>query len=146
FVVFTNSDKLRGFAEVNRFWGDVKSMQRSSVCLRLAALFVLLAAVAFGQVGNGTITGTVLDSGGAVVPNARVEATNSSTGVVFAAVSTNTGNYTIPDLPVGSYTVGAKVTGFKAYTHPGLSVGAAQVIREDITLQVGNATTETVTV
>jgi len=116
------------------------------VCLRLAALFVLLAAVAFGQVGNGTITGTVLDSGGAVVPNARVEATNSSTGVVFAAVSTNTGNYTIPDLPVGSYTVGAKVTGFKAYTHPGLSVGAAQVIREDITLQVGNATTETVTV
>lgn len=119
---------------------------RRSVSLRLFALFVFLAAVAFGQVGNGTITGTVSDSAGAVIPNVRVEATNSETGVVFAGVTTNAGAYTIPDLPVGSYNVATKVTGFKAYTHPGLAVAATQVVREDITMQVGNATTETVTV
>ncbi|HEX4276628.1 MAG TPA: carboxypeptidase-like regulatory domain-containing protein, partial [Bryobacteraceae bacterium] len=112
----------------------------------MALLFGIVASLAFGQVGNGTITGTVSDPAGAVVPGARVEATNAQTGVVFPAVSTNTGNYTIPDLAVGTYSVSAKVTGFKAYQHPGLAVGAAQTIREDITLQVGNATTETVTV
>src|SRR6185312_1603327 len=55
-------------------------------------------------------------------------------------------NYTIPDLPVGTYVVTAKVQGFKAYTHTNLAIAATQVLKEDISLQVGNATTESVTV
>jgi hypothetical protein len=112
--------------------------------LVLVCLF-LVSLTAFGQVGNGTITGIVTDPAGAVVPGAAVEAKNTETGVVFPAVSTTAGNYTIPDLPVGIYTVTVKVQGFKTYTHTNLALGATRTIEENVALQVGNAT-EAVTV
>jgi len=113
--------------------------------IRLAACFVIVASWAFGQGGNGTITGAITDPGGAVVPGATVEARNTATGVVFAVESSNTGNYTISQLPIGTYVVTAKVQGFKTYTHSNLAITATQVIKEDIALQVGSAA-ETVTV
>src|SRR5580698_7223227 len=117
--------------------------------LRLSLLSLLSLSIpfaAFSQVGNGTITGIVTDPGGAVIPGASVEAKNADTGVVFPAVSTNTGNYTIPDLPVGNYEITAKVQGFKTYIHTNIAMAATQVVKEDIALQVGNAATESVTV
>ena len=105
----------------------------------------MVASLALGQVGNGTITGTVTDPAGAVVPGANVEATNAATGVVFPAVSTNTGAYSIPELPIGNYTVTVKRQGFKTYTHSNLAIGATQTLRENVTLEVGSAT-ESITV
>jgi hypothetical protein len=81
----------------------------------------------------------VTDQAGAVVPGATVEARNTATGVIFRSVSTNAGNYAIPDLPVGTYVLTVKVQGFKTYTHENLALAATQVLPEDITLQVGNA-------
>ena len=75
----------------------------------------------------------------AVVAGATVEAQNTETGIVFPAVSTNAGNYTISQLPIGAYVVTVKVQGFKTYTHTNLAVAATQVIKEDIALQVGAA-------
>ena len=109
------------------------------------AFLLLSACVAFGQVGNSTITGTVTDQAGAVVPGVTVQATNTATGVVFTGVTSSTGDYTIPDLPVGGYTVTVAVKGFKTYTHSNLGLAATQVLRENVGLQVGNAT-ESVTV
>jgi hypothetical protein len=109
------------------------------VCLVSAGL------PAFGQGVNGTITGTVTDASGAVVSGAAVEATNVETGALYNAASTNTGNYAIPNLPVGSYTVTVKVAGFKTYTHTNLAITAGQILKEDISLQVGSAA-ESVTV
>ena len=113
--------------------------------IQLVACLVMVASLAFGQGGNGTITGTLTDPGGAVIPGATVEAQNTATGVVFSAVSTATGNYTISQLAIGTYVVTVKVQGFKTYTHSNIAITATQVIREDITLQVGTAA-ETVTV
>ena len=113
--------------------------------LQLLASLLVLASLALGQVGNGTITGTVTDPAGAVVPAASVEAKKTATGVVYSAVSTNTGNYAIPNLPVGSYDLSVKAQGFKTYTHTSLTLGATQVLRADAPLQVG-AATESVTV
>ena len=113
--------------------------------LKLCVLLVLVASLALGQVGNGTITGTVSDPAGAVVPGATVEAVNSATGVVFPAVSTNTGAYSIPELPIGTYVVTVKRMGFKTYTHSNLAMGATQTLREDVTLEVGSST-ESITV
>src|SRR6185369_7996160 len=113
--------------------------------LGLAAFLLVVASFAFGQGGSGTITGAITDPGGAVVPGATVEARNTATGVVFAVESSNTGNYTISQLPIGTYVVTAKVQGFKTYTHSNLAITATQVIKEDIALQVGSAA-ETVTV
>src|SRR5579862_998578 len=108
-------------------------------------LLLGLSAIAYGQAGGGTITGTISDQAGAVVVGANVEATNSETGVSYAAQSTNTGNYTISQLPVGTYALAVKVQGFKTHTHSNLRVQAAAIVREDVTLQVGSAS-DTVTV
>ena len=81
--------------------------------LRLISSLVLLAALAPGQAGNGTITGTVTDPGGAVVAGAAVEAKNSETGVAYTAASSTAGVFTISDLPIGTYVLTATVQGFK---------------------------------
>jgi Carboxypeptidase regulatory-like domain len=129
-------------------------MMKRTLCLRsdlvtpiqLTAFLVVFASMAFGQGGNGSITGTITDPAGAVISGATVQAKNTETGVVRTAISTGVGDYTISDLPIGTYVVTATVQGFKNYIHANLALAATQVIREDIALQVGNAATETVTV
>ena len=112
-------------------------MQIRAVALMLCLLFA--GALAFGQVGNGTITGTITDPAGAVVAGAGVDAKNTETGVVYHGVSTNSGDYSIADLPVGTYAVTVTVKGFKTYTHTNLLLNATQTIRENVALQVGAA-------
>lgn len=116
---------------------------RSPVLLLCSLLAFSVAA--FGQSDRGTITGTVADPGGAVVPAAAIEARNLSTGLTYQTASTATGNYTVTELPVGQYEIDATVAGFKKYVRRGLVVQAAQTYRVDITLEVG-AQTESVTV
>jgi hypothetical protein len=105
----------------------------------------LFCQTLFGQAATGTITGTVSDPAGAVVAGAVVAARNTDTGVSYPGATTNTGNYTITQLPVGNYEVSVKVPGFKTYTHTNLTVGAGAAIKEDVTLEVGTAA-EAVTV
>jgi hypothetical protein len=113
--------------------------------LRIIAFLALTASLAFGQGATGTITGTVTDPSGLAIPGVVVQARNTDTGATYSGSSTNAGNYAIPNLPVGNYTVTAQAMGFKTYTHENLAIAAAQVLREDIALEVG-AATETVTV
>ncbi len=110
-----------------------------TLCLLLASL------MAFGQAGTGTITGVVTDQTGAVVAGANISVKNTDTGVVFPAASSNTGNYTLTQLPPGTYELNVKVQGFKDYTHKNLQVQVAGIIREDVGLTVGS-TGENVTV
>jgi Carboxypeptidase regulatory-like domain len=104
-----------------------------------------LAAVLFAQTDRGTITGTVTDPAGAVVPNAPIEAKNVGTGAVYPAATSATGNYTIAQLPVGNYELTVTVAGFKKYIRTGITVEVAGIDRVDVGLEVG-ATTEAVTV
>src|ERR1035441_10164980 len=110
----------------------------------LFAIF-LAASLAFAQSDRGTMTGTVTDSTGAVIPNVPVQAKNTGTGVVYDGATSTTGNYTISQLPAGSYELSMSAPGFKKYTRTGLTVEVAQVLRVDIPLEVG-ASTESVTV
>jgi len=114
------------------------------VRLRTLAFF-LLASVAFAQGDRATITGTVSDPAGAVVANAPIEAKNTQTGAVYQAASTATGNYTLSQLPVGSYEMTVAVPGFKKYVRQNIVLQVAQVLRQDIGLEVGSAS-EAVTV
>jgi len=111
----------------------------------LLAVFILLACAAFAQTGAGTITGIINDQTGAVVANAAVEAKNSETGIVYRANSTETGNYTFSQLPIGKYELTVTVTGFKKYSRQNLTITPAGVLRMDVPLEVGS-NTETVTV
>jgi hypothetical protein len=105
----------------------------------------LIVSAAFAQTDRGTITGTVSDPAGAVVPNAPIEAKNLATGAVYPAASSGTGNYTIAQLPVGTYEVSVTVPGFKRYVRTGIGVEVAGIDRVDVTLEVG-ATTDSVVV
>src|SRR3974377_1065733 len=117
-------------------------MLRSIVAILCA---FVCAASAFGQAATGGITGTIIDPAGAVVAGADVEVRNSQTGAVYPAVSTNTGNYNVSQLPPGSYELDVTVPGFKKYVHTNLTVTAAEVLRQDVGLEVGQAS-EAVTV
>src|SRR6185437_7095713 len=110
----------------------------------LVIVLLFSACAAFGQTG-GTITGVILDPAGAVVPNAPVEVKNVETGVALQAATSATGNYTLNELPAGTYEVNVTVTGFKKYTRTGITVQQLQTTRVDATLAVGSAT-ESVTV
>src|SRR5579885_2243587 len=111
----------------------------------LTTLFVVSALAAFAQSDRGTITGTISDPAGAVVASAAVQARNTGTGAVYPVQSSATVNYTIAQLPSGTYELDVTVAGFKKFVRTGLIVQAAQTIRVDATLEVGNAS-ESVTV
>src|SRR5271170_1646837 len=96
------------------------------LAVTLCALF--FAAAAFPQTSTGTITGTVTDPAGAVVAGASVEVRNTDTGVLYPTVTTNTGLYTVINLPLGGYSVTVTVPGFKKFTRSGLSIAAGQIL------------------
>src|SRR5437773_6345 len=78
-----------------------------------------------------------LDTSGAIVASARVEAKNEETGVVFTQNTTSSGNYVFPSLTPGTYSITATLAGFQTFTstHNVLTVGTPLVV--DITLKVG---------
>lgn len=116
--------------------------------MRLGHLIVALivcSLAAWGQTATGSITGTVADPAGAVVANAPLELVNSQTGALYRAATSDTGNFTFSQLPVGVYRLTAAIPGFKTYVRENLGVQTAQLVRVDITLEVGTAA-ESVTV
>src|SRR5262244_318431 len=106
---------------------------------------LLLNLAAFAQTDRGTITGAVSDASGAVIPGVTIEAKNAQTGAVYQAGTSETGNYTLAQLPAGTYEVSAGLPGFKKFVRSGMMVSVATVLRIDITLSVG-AADESVTV
>jgi len=107
--------------------------------------FSILALAAYGQSDRGTITGTVSDPAGAVVANAPIEAKLLETGAVYQAASSATGNYTLSQLPTGTYELTISVPGFKKFVRQNLVLPVAQTLRIDVSLEVGSSA-ESVTV
>src|SRR5579864_7212457 len=112
---------------------------------KLIASLLYLSLGMFAQSDRGTITGTISDPAGAIVANAQIEARSLQTDAVYSAASTNTGNYTLAQLPVGTYELTATVAGFKKYVRRGITVLVADTLRIDIPLEVGTST-ESVTI
>src|SRR5579871_2978925 len=105
----------------------------------------VLCGLAFGQSDRGIITGTISDPAGAVVANAAINLKNTATGLEYQAASTATGNFTLPEVPVGTYEMSVESPGFKKYVRQNIGVEVAQTVRLDVTLEVGSAT-ESITV
>ena len=99
------------------------------VFLFLVLAMVVGAAPAFAQGGaTSTIAGTVVDSSGAVVPGADIEAKNVATGTIFTAVSGSDGAFTIPAVPPGTYTVTVTLMGFKTAVLNDVIASVAQTV------------------
>ena len=104
----------------------------------------LLAAIAFTTLGfaqsdRGTITGTVADPAGALIPNAQVLIVNQGTGVRLELNTTQTGAFSAPYLSAGLYDVSVEMQGFRKSLQKGVRVQVAQTASVDIVLQIGTA-------
>jgi hypothetical protein len=111
----------------------------------LVPCFALLAIGAYAQNTGGSISGTVHDPSGAVIAGATVVATNTATNVADTTRTNSAGAYSFPVLPVGTYTIQARQTGFKAYRQTGIVVNVNSALTVNATLQVG-AVSQSVTV
>ncbi len=116
-------------------------LKRFAVLLLSVCLFGLVAAVdLLAQGDRGTITGTVTDPSGAVIAGASVTATNTATRLGAQTTTTSSGNYTIPNLRVGTYEVTVEQGGFKKAVQSGIVVEVGQTVRVDAALQLGETT------
>src|SRR5690242_19969824 len=105
-------------------------MSATKASVWILCVFSLSVAV-FAQSDRGTVTGTVSDPAGAVVAGAAIELKNAETGVSYQAATTATGNYTVPQIPVGTYELSVTVPGFKKYVRQNIAVEVAQTVRLD---------------
>ncbi len=117
--------------------------------LRRIALGCMLllggSTTAFAQFDRGTITGTVKDSQGGIVPGATVTVTSAQTQQPRSTVTDASGFYTFPNLAAGRYELAVELSGFKKITRPNVQLDAAGSLALDFTLETG-ALTEEVTV
>src|SRR5260370_39333668 len=114
----------------------------------LAALFLFLALVskpATAQVTTGSILGTVHDATGAVVPNATITITDTAKGTISTKQTDASGDYNVPFLIPGTYTVSVEMPGFKRSLSNKVILDIDQKARVDFDLEAGEAT-ETVQV
>ncbi len=110
----------------------------------MCAVFLLLPAGLRAQ-GYGSISGTVTDSTGAVVPNVQITATQAGTGLTQKTVASGTGTYVFPSLSPADYSISASTPGFESFLQTNVVLQADQSITVNIVLKVGSAAT-TVTV
>lgn len=120
-------------------------MLQNLVGVSLVAGIVWLPAAGLAQLGTATISGTVLDSSGAVVENAVVAAVNTATGFERNTASNSLGQFNLPGLVPGTYDLTVRFQGFKTYQSRGIVLQVDQNANLEIRLEVGQLT-ETVLV
>src|SRR5258708_2218104 len=106
----------------------------------LVALLFSFSAIVSAQTITASVTGTVSDSTGAVVPNATITATNGSTNLSYPATTNQSGVYNLLFLPAGQYNVTAEAKGFKKTVLGPFTLEVNQIARVDVALQVGEVT------
>jgi hypothetical protein len=129
----------------NSEFTDSRTIQEYDMLRRwLLILFVIFFVVPalFAGGPTGTITGTVTDPSGAVVPKAHITVVNEATNALRDAQSNDDGDYTVALLPPGRYRVTAESEGFRTSIFSNVTVDVDQTIRVDFALQVGAATEE----
>ncbi|NNE65166.1 MAG: TonB-dependent receptor plug domain-containing protein, partial [Pyrinomonadaceae bacterium] len=113
--------------------------------IMLVGCIAMLASFVVAQKTTGSISGNVTDQSGAAVADATVTVTQEVTGFSRTIQTSGDGNYTIPDLPAGSYIISIRKEGFKEIIVASVVVNTATVTRQNGMLEVGGVT-ETVNI
>src|SRR3984957_10350622 len=117
-------------------------MQTSRLGRGLGLLVFMLALVPCGRLMasvTASISGTVTDPSGAIVPGCTVTATNVDTGVSTTQSTNAQGFYSFPSLALGKYSIKVQQTGFKVYTETGVVLDVNQALVTDVKLQIGQS-------
>jgi hypothetical protein len=114
----------------------LKSANRIATRVALAVLLLFLVLPAVADTG-GSVSGTVKDSTGGVIPNITVTVRNIETSVQQTANTNASGYYAFPVLPVGRYEIEISPQGFKPYKRTGLVVDVNAKLQEDVALELG---------
>src|SRR5262245_51686023 len=105
--------------------------------LACLGLLSLLAAPAHAQDFRGTVAGTVSDATGGVLPGVAIAVSNEATNVTSTAFTDGRGNYRVPYLNSGLYTLTVRLDGFKTVIRKGIEVRVGDVISIDVALEAG---------
>src|SRR3989442_5695066 len=105
----------------------------------IAVLIVLQPCLAFAQTATGTIVGVVKDTSGALIPGVSIAVKHTDTGQTRTAISSDSGSYNVPLLPVGAYELTTTMPGFKQQVRTGINLVIGQEAVIDLTLEVGAA-------
>src|SRR5437667_5411470 len=105
----------------------------------IAVLIVLQPCLAFAQTATATIVGVVKDTSGALIPGVSITVKHTDTGQTRTAISTDSGSYNVPLLPVGAYEISTMMPGFKQQLRRGVNLVIGQQAVIDLTLEVGAA-------
>jgi len=108
--------------------------------MRVLALLLGIAGLALAQNPSATVVGRVTDPAGAVVPGVAVKVINLDTNISQQVSSNEVGDFTVPYLNPGRYTLEATSAGFKSFRQSEFSLAVEQVLRIDIALTIGAAT------
>src|SRR6266581_6779078 len=128
------SMKTRNSEEI--VMGCVRSL-KFALLLCLAAVLLLCSSAVTAQTFRGTILGTVTDSTGASIAGAAVAVKNVNTGLSRTVTTSDDGTYSVPELPIGTYSVTVEKAGFKQGVVSGIQVEVSSERRADVTLQPG---------
>src|SRR5438132_7432792 len=116
-------------------------MKKFLVVATMLLACAILSLNAFAQSTNATLGGTVTDSSKALIPGVTITATNTQTGIVNSAVTNESGTYQFASLQPGVYKVSAELPGFQTQSYNDITLGVAQQLRLNFTLQVGTVAT-----
>ena len=111
--------------------------------LQLFGLFFCVLAL-HGQTPLGTVSGLAVDASGGAVAAASVTLTNNDTGVRRTAATNASGAYAFPDLPPGTYRLGADAKGFRPIETRAFAVEAYRTVRQDFKFEISSTSTEVV--
>jgi len=99
------------------------------IFLAVGLVVFVFSALVFGQSTNATVSGTVQDGTGAVLPGVEVTAKNNGTGVTTNVITNESGAYSFTNLPPGTYIVGASLPGFQTRTYTDVQLGNGAALR-----------------
>ena len=103
----------------------------------LSVVFLVAVPDGLAQTTFGSLTGSITDVGGAAVPNVPIEATHVRSNYKYTTQSNEVGNYTLPQLREGEYTLRATAPGFREFVAQSIQLASREERRIDIRLEVG---------
>src|ERR1700751_1820938 len=124
-----------------RVYGESKMGNLRFRVVAVCTMAVITAALCQAQSASGNVTGTIYDPSGATVAGATVKITNEETGVTASTESTSAGQYRVPDLRVGTYTIQVSASGFASAELGKVTVILNQTVTANVTLPLERTAT-----